>query len=98
MSVAEALERLAALATPGPWEHREKARGHGIFGENGGSFVAPVGAESPFDKDAIVRCYTMDGLDERQANAALIVALRNNLPTIIEALKALERVDGEGGV
>ena len=87
MSVAEMLERLAALATPGPWSVCTDATGD--------TFVASMtdSADSVCEFGAGEDDEGQSSLD---ADAALIVALRNNLPTIIKALKALERVDGEG--
>lgn len=80
-AVAEELERLAALATPGPWcgySEPDVGLPYGLFAgiveQSGFIQMEPL---TPLDID-------------------LIVALRNNLPTIIAALKA-QRVD-EGGV
>ena len=80
-AVAEALERLAALATPGPWcgySEPEVGLPYGLF--------AGIIGQSAFMQMEPLCAYDID----------LIVALRNNLPTIIAALKA-QRVD-EGGV
>ena len=85
-AVAEALERLAALATPGPWEACDR----GDYGDFDGDSRVILG------DDMRVAVVQTDGRDETEANADLIVELRNNLPTIIAALKA-RRVD-EGGV
>lgn len=102
-SVAEALERLAEKATPGPWEEEYEPMGGdehptaiclpGYAGQFG-TFIAHC---SHNWNDAVAGERRISW-KEAESNAALIVALRNNLPTIIEALKALERVDGEGGV
>jgi len=74
-AVAEALERLDALATPGPWRTTRLDQGIQIWSSKN-SYVGET------------RDYGGDDAD-------LIVALRNNLPTIIAALKA-QRVDGGG--
>ena len=82
-AVAEALERLAALATPGPWK---------VDGEPHNQIIW----SSPEDRVCFMA--HSDGKDVQRdvSTADLIVELVNNLPTIIAALKA-RRVD-EGGV
>ena len=90
-AVAEALERLAALATPGPWGISAYYNGTGPDEICRGMIVTdddwPIGIISENDPPLG---------DILSHDLSLIVALRNNLPTIIAALKA-QRVD-EGGV
>jgi len=81
-AVAEALERLAALATPGPWE---------VDGEPHNQIIW----SSPVDRICFMAHSGGKDVQRDVATADLIVALRNNLPTIIAALKA-QRVDGGG--
>jgi hypothetical protein len=72
----EELKALAEKATPGPW--REDT-GFEIIGLDGAQVCSTV-TESAL----IFRTE-----DEAQANAALIVALVNNLPAILSALSAV---------
>lgn len=107
-AVAEALERLAALATPGPWAYRpEEFDDWGVVKSpprEVGNYEPPFilrGHIAQFhdpevrDEEALNE-HRRNKTDPWRWNAELIVALRNNLPTIIAALKA-QRVD-EGGV
>ena len=94
-TLADELERLGKLATGrGPWK---VTGGLGIEGV--------PDALSDFDPVVIgglkggkgqihfpsYGIYSTPGRKEGEANAALIVALRNNLPAIIEALRAQEQ-------
>ena len=80
--LADDLSRLSAVATPGPW-------GRG-FGE-----VLMTGATDANHTTVFVTATERgplfypqkDGLTKAEANAALIVALRNNLPAILTALR-----------
>jgi len=100
-AVAEALERLAALATPGPWEEEYDPIDSG---DHATAICIPGYAGQPGTFIAYCQHNWNDAYagerriswKEAESNASLIVALRNNLPTIIAALKA-RRVD-EGGV
>lgn len=105
MKLADELETLAAKATPGPWEvdtiENDGAYGSGPDAVHG--FKSPVmldgdgkalfdasnsdliEAHEEYNEDG---CYAWD--DPGQNNFALIVALRNNLPAIIAALRAAE--------
>lgn len=92
-SVAETLERLAEKATPGPWEADEDPTQSGdhstmvmIPGQNGQYGVWVAGCCHNWN-DAVAGERRISW-KEAESNAALIVALRNHLPTIIEALKA----------
>ncbi len=84
------LKRLAGLVTPGEWEVEE---GH-IQRDSRGIRYWQISD----GQDAIACnqfCYA--GFDPKvnAANAALIVTLRNNLPTIIAALEAQEKNDAD---
>ena len=81
----ERLERLEAAATPGPWEVEPETED--------GSFLAVIA-----DADAEFGGYTICQSMEDEPNAALIVAMRNALPSLLSELKeargALGRADG----
>lgn len=99
-AVAEALERLAALATPGPWEEEYDPID---AGDHATAICIPGYAGQPGTFIAYCQHNWNDAYagerriswKEAESNAALIVTLRNNLPAIIAALKA-QRVDGGG--
>lgn len=81
--LAEELERLAAGATQGPWQadlhHTVESAGRTYGWLRGGNQLVPLA------------CVTLgvEGVpqDEGRSNATLIVALRNNLPAILTALR-----------
>lgn len=75
--------------TPLPWESREKMRRQGVFGDVGGTFLAPAGCEDPFDRDTIARFYTRDGMNEREQNAAYAAHACNTFPDLLEALESI---------
>jgi hypothetical protein len=103
--VAGELERLAAKATPGPWEV-DTLKSEGEYGSGPDTTVGyEVSAiynakgEALFDalnSDAITvheeypdeDGYSLAYDEVSDANAKLIVALRNNLPTILQSLRA----------
>ena len=72
--LADELERLAKEATPGEWQ-AENAGGRG-------SWIGNANHETSW---AAMSCGNSDA--EAEANAALIVALRNALPQILSALR-----------
>ena len=78
--LADELEALAKDATPGPWRH-----------ELEGSSTSRIrGADDPnFSRMAAVI------MDRGEANAELIIALFNNLPIIITALRQPDAVPGD---
>ncbi len=82
MQLAEQIKALAEKATAGPWEASTCLD----------YWVSEAGSDG--DEGLIAHCGDIDWPDyaEKQpewaANAALIVALRNNLPSIIAALEA----------
>ena len=109
-AVAEALERLAALATPGPYDvgpcNLVRALRDDLavpLFEPRDTFMDPIPAPTVRDGagDLVFRAgsngaRTSRALKQEVVNSQLVAALLNNLPTIIAALKA-QRVD-EGGV
>lgn len=84
--LAERLRKLEAKATPGPWEI-----GYGIEATiqstDGCVAIMQDGTTVPVDLDA------PDDPGSMEANAALIVALHNALPEIIEKLERLEKLE-----
>lgn len=83
--LVERLEALAAKATPELWESQGTDRdgpeyGTFIIGQNLGGLV---GAALPWPTEIEDQDFT-----RVEANADLIVALRNNLPAILTALRA----------
>lgn len=92
VQIAATLEALAAKVTPGEWEV-EQPLDHELWLVEAGlpnpEWRVISGLPFPDEKGDIPK-------RQVEANAALIVALRNNLPTIITALKAMEeQTDGE---
>ena len=88
----ELIARLQALqdaATPGPWRSDLETWGDPadvtIYGGN--NYVVNVWSGKPDDPKGVV------AFDAIAANAALIVALRNALPEIIEAVRDAGRID-----
>lgn len=80
MTLSHTLEELAGRATSAPWPSEVTGDGKAILigcGMVDGYDVAEL------DRDDTPR-------KEVEANAALIVALRNNVDTIIAALRAME--------
>ena len=75
--------------TPLPWEHRIRVRQNITFGKPTASFLAPAGAEDPFEADAIARFYTRDGLTEREDNAAYAAFACNEYPALKAKADAL---------
>lgn len=79
VDLAEELEALAKGATPGLWTRQDTAADNATLIRSS-------------DGQAFIHCQSYSfrsGPDsrERRANAALIVALRNNLPAILKALR-----------
>lgn len=75
------LRELHAKATPGPWEIGHPMERNYIYGGN--SHLGCIGSRD--------ECFWIndDGsLNESETNAALIVAMRNALPTLLDALEA----------
>jgi hypothetical protein len=90
--VAGELERLAAKATPGPWEV-DTLKSEGEYGSGPDTTVGyEVSAIYNAKGEALFDALNSDAItvhDEvSDANAKLIVALRNNLPTILQSLRA----------
>ena len=81
MTLIERLERAESKATPGPWSRCCYA--------NGDTFIASVTdtAETVCEFGAMDSDEAQEQLD---ADAELIVELRNNMPTILAALRARE--------
>lgn len=81
MSLIEQLEAVSEKATPGPWSRCCDATGD--------TFIASI-ADSA---ETVCEFGAMDSDDAQgqlEADAELMVALRNNLPIIIAALRAQE--------
>ena len=97
MTLSTELARLAEAATPGPWELCFYDAGDREHYDHNGPCPS---IQAPESEDCAVvhwdgfkqRYWSSANGNQRQieANAALIVALRNNLPAIIAALKAAE--------
>lgn len=89
-TLAEQLEALAAKATPGLWLKQPNDEvdmfvpiiADNLGGLVGGAMLWPTEIEN-------------DDFTRAEANAALIVALRNNLPAIITALKEADHPSAE---
>lgn len=75
--LADELEGLAKSATPGPWASEPDAI----------VTLDPVELDMERRMIADLRYFTLPHVD---GNAALIVALRNNLPAILSALRRVE--------
>ena len=96
------LKRLAGEATPGPWAYRpDEFDDWGVVKSaprEVGNYDPPfilrgvIGQFRDPDKrdDAVLDGHRLAGTDPWEANASLIVLLRNNLNTIIAALEAKE--------
>lgn len=85
MTLADELERLGKLATEGPWH----VMGGGFGKRPGAPTVYHAGDELNF----VCKCadFATEAPTRNSENAALIVALRNNLPAIIAALREQEQ-------
>jgi len=84
-SLANELEKLAGEATPGPWEATERSGYREI--------LAPCADSDWYGRPKThAVAYIDTEIDEKSTDAALIVALRNNLPTILSALREREAV------
>lgn len=90
------LERLAAEATPGPWDYAPCTIGHPDNVKN-----PVVGSPSNYIARAFSEDSTFTGLTSRaprrsaaEANAYLIAAARNALPELVAALRK-ERAENE---
>lgn len=73
-----ALRKLLEAATPGPWHLYAK---HKLV----------ICKEDDFSIGQMSAGYPQAPLKEQEANAALIVAMRNALPALLDRLKELER-------
>jgi hypothetical protein len=84
----EELKALAEKSTPGPWDacKEGKCRCGQIWSIPADQQVGTILAEWGDAPDMI---YGGVGEEQREANAALIVALVNNLPAILSALEAV---------
>ena len=90
MTLLETLRALAPVVTPGEWIASESD----MFGDH--NIQWKEGVETDTDHSAIAAVVSnLRPWQQVEANAALIVALRNNLPTIIAALKVAELVRDE---
>lgn len=78
--LADEIERLADGVTPGPWAVEPEA------------IVTRDPVEIGYERRMIadLRYFTIPHVDD---NAALIVALRNNLPAILSALRRVEKLE-----
>lgn len=77
------IERLLGLATAGEWEvHPHKAY------EYGPPSYCSHAITAPYDGDQVATIIS-DSIDEHEANAALIVALRNNAADLVRAARRL---------
>ena len=89
-NLLETLRALAPVVTPGEWIASESD----MFGDH--NIQWKEGVENDTDHSAIAAVVSnLRPWQQVEANAALIVALRNNLPTIIAALKVAELVRDE---
>ena len=92
MTLIEEIERLRDAATPGLWRREENSTllwGHSTPIEDG--FHERMGTPI-LESDRKYRMWGRDiDDDEHIANLELTATLRNNLPTIIAALKAAEQ-------
>lgn len=79
--LADELEALSESATAGPWEE-----------ENNGGRGSWIGSSGAAKDWAAMSCGNTD--EEAEFNAHLIVALRNNLPAILSALRQVEVMRG----
>ena len=78
MTLSEQLKSLAEKATPGPWLPEDD-----VIMTNEGNLIATIYPGG----------YTRNGTADdirREANTCLVAVLRNNLPTILAALEAVE--------
>jgi hypothetical protein len=75
-NVLATLERLLGEATPGPWEH------HTLAVTNGRETILQTGISNSFRPPRPREC---------EANAALIVLIRNAAPALVEVAKAARR-------
>jgi hypothetical protein len=91
MSLANDLEKLAAKATPGPWKPETESE------DNCDRYMQEVYVCHPgtvCSSTVVAMMGDTEGrpLGQKQADAALIVALHNALPTILSALREREAV------
>ena len=87
-TLADELERLGKEATPGEWSCVDNSWEFSTIYDPNGSVLASVPIHSLTTEE------TQDQYEPiKEANAALIVALRNNLPTILSALREREEVE-----
>lgn len=85
MTLAQQLREAGEKATPGAWVASEAD----MFGDH--NIQSKDGVENDTDHSAIAAVVSnLRHWTEVEANAALIVLLRNNLDTIIAALEAQE--------
>jgi hypothetical protein len=94
LDLANQLRALAEKATPRPWQQRDDQTTEGwitIIGNVDGEYVD---GQAHCTYDVVSRCEDEFGerLPNVGSNAALIVALRNNLPTILAALAEADRL------
>lgn len=85
MSTIEELRALLAAATPGPWEHRQHEGMHALAARDGWAMES-----EPDDSDDGARV---------AADFALVAAMRNALPALLdvaEAARAVARSAGPG--
>ena len=86
----ETLRALAPVVTPGEWIASESD----MFGDH--NIQWKEGVETDTDHRAIAAVVSnLRPWQQVEANAQLIVSLRNNLPTIIAALEVVELVRDE---
>ena len=97
--IAEELERLDKLATPGPWEASEDAVG----GDNDYKTLVQVPSRTGMFGTPVVYCHH-DWEEDRiswkqaEANAALIALIRSNLPAFIEAAALIRTAEDRENV
>ena len=90
MTLLETLRALAPVVTPGEWIASESD----MFGDH--NIQWKEGVETDTDHRAIAAVVSnLRPWQQVEANAQLIVSLRNNLPTIIAALEVVELVRDE---
>jgi hypothetical protein len=105
MTLSQQLREAGEKATPGAWAYRpDKYDDWGVvksaptptehFPEGIRCVLAQV-RDNRFLDEEVLNAHRRAGTDPWQANARLIVLLRNNLDTIIAALEAQE-ADGDG--
>lgn len=87
--MVEKLERLAEQATPAPWGTGHRFEQNYLYGnvqpDGRGEHLACLSSVS--DDGLGGDTYSLDEGSESAANAALIVALRNNVPAILTSLR-----------